>query len=145
MFTPRDQMMALAAAGGAGGFGLRTTPPSRAASPASAPRLPAYLNGLERHLTRHWRPLAARIERWFAARDLAPDLAEDIGSACWFRGFGTMLALGAAAVFFWPDFAPLQAAPLTALDSAATDEFRVQGIRPLAYGADNGQIGRAHV
>lgn len=139
MFTPRDQMMALAAAGGAGGFGLRTTPPSRAASPAGASRLPAYLNGLERHLTRHWRPLAARIERWFAARDLAPDLAEDIGSARWFRGFGTMLALGAAAVFFWPDFAPLQAAPLTVLDSAATDEFRVQGIRPLAYGADNGR------
>ncbi len=50
-----------------------------------------------------------------------------------------MLALGAAAVLSWPNFAPLQAAPLTVLDDSARDELRVQGLRPLTYGADNGR------
>jgi len=135
VFTPRDQMMAFAgtSAGvsGGSGFGLRTAPPP-------APQTDAILNSTKMHLGAPTRTITAAIERWCAAKDLAPDLAEDIGSARWFRGFGTMLALGAAAVLMWPNFAPLQAAPLTALDESSIDEFRVQGIRPLSLGADNG-------
>lgn len=40
--------------------------------------------------------------------DLAPDLAQNIGSGTWFRGLGTMLGLGAVALLLWPDFAPLR-------------------------------------
>ncbi|MCX7285709.1 MAG: M23 family metallopeptidase [Novosphingobium sp.] len=132
MFTPRDQMMAFAGAGGGSGFGQRT-------APVPVPAAAAVPNSTKMHLRAPARTLTAAIERWFAANDPATDLAEDIGSARWFRGFGTMLGLGAAAVLMWPDFAPLQAAPLTALDEAAVDEFRVQGIRPLGMGADNGR------
>lgn len=128
MFTPRDQMMAFAGAGGAAGFGLRTAAPRVPDLPPSPP--PA---------TDRWSTARARIEQWFAAREIAPDLAEDVGSARWFRGFSTMLTLGAAALLSWPSFAPLQAAPLTVLDDAARDELRVQGLRPLGAGADNGR------
>ncbi|WP_370521613.1 peptidoglycan DD-metalloendopeptidase family protein [Novosphingobium sp. ERN07] len=136
VFTPRDQMLAFAGAGGGSGFGLRTTPPIAS---ESAPESNAVLNSTKMHLGALRRNLVTPIERWCAAKDLAPDLAEDIGSARWFRSFGTMLGLGTAAVLMWPSFAPLQAAPLTALDESAVDEFRVQGIRPLSLGADNGR------
>lgn len=87
-----------------------------------------------------------RFEAWrlgVSARidtiDMAPDLARDIGSARWFRGFGTMLALGAVAFAFWPEFAPLQAAPPMEIDAPARDEYRSQMIMPLALGADSGR------
>ncbi|OGS52084.1 MAG: hypothetical protein A3J40_03760 [Erythrobacter sp. RIFCSPHIGHO2_12_FULL_63_10] len=70
--------------------------------------------------------------------DLAPDLAQDIGSRRWFRGFGTMLCLGAAALAFWPDFAALEARPAMAIDGQVRDEFRSQMIMPLALGGDSG-------
>ncbi|KPF92451.1 hypothetical protein IP81_06105 [Novosphingobium sp. AAP83] len=129
-------MMAFAGTGAAQGFGLRNAPPRVPESP----RLPEP----EPELVQTFRlsrsnGLHARVERWFARNDLVADLAEDIGSARWFRGFGTMLGLGAAAVMFWPTFAPLQAAPITVLDDQARDEFRVQGLRPLAFGAGNGR------
>ncbi|MEM8726736.1 MAG: M23 family peptidase, partial [Pseudomonadota bacterium] len=38
---------------------------------------------------------------WLDGLDLAPDLAENIGSRRWFRGLGTMLGLGAVALAFW--------------------------------------------
>jgi len=139
VFTPRDQMMALAGAGG-GGFGQRTTPlPLRAANPEAAPVRPDRIAQALTALASQWSRIVVPAERWFARADLAPDLAEDIGSARWFRGFATMLGLGAAAVLMWPSFAPLQAAPLTMIDDAARDEFRVSGIRPLALGADSGR------
>lgn len=134
MFTPRDQMMAFAGGGGAQSFGLRTAPIVAPAPPEPRPSFPG-----RNRIAPHWRVACGRIERWFASRDLVPDLAEDIGSARWFRGFGTMLALGGAAVLLWPSFAPLAAAPTTVLDEPARDELRVQGLRPLAYGADNGR------
>ena len=132
MFTPQDQMMAFAGAGGAPRFGVRTAPPR-------APVAPTRSDLLLARVAPRWNAACARIERWFAKRDLVPDLAEDIGSLRWFRGFGTMLALGGAAVLLWPSFAPLSAAPMTVLDHAARDELRVQGLRPLGYGADNGR------
>ncbi|MDD3798699.1 MAG: M23 family metallopeptidase [Novosphingobium sp.] len=96
------------------------------------------------------RPLAERVaERlagWKAAAfariealDFAPDLAEDIGSARWFRGLGTLVGLAAVALAFWPDFAPLEAAPAMHIDGEARDEFRSQMIMPLALGGDSGR------
>lgn len=74
-----------------------------------------------------------------AEYDLAPDLAENIGSRKWFRGLGTMIGLGALAVAAWPDFAPLEARPSIEFDQTVRDEFRSQMITPLALGADSGR------
>jgi murein DD-endopeptidase MepM/ murein hydrolase activator NlpD len=78
-------------------------------------------------------------ERWFGGLDMAPDLAEDIGSRRWFRGLGTMLGLGALAFAFWPDFTPVEARPAMPSSDIVRDEFRSQMITPLALGADNGR------
>lgn len=92
------------------------------------------------------RSLADRFEEWRLGLsdtldkiDFAPDLAEQIGSRRWFRGFGTFVGLSALALAFWPNFAPLEAAPAMALDGGARDEFRSQMILPLALGADSGR------
>ena len=70
--------------------------------------------------------------------DLAPDLAENIGSARWFRGAATFLSLSAVALAFWPDFSPVEAAPALRLDEQAREEFRSQTIMPLGLGGDTG-------
>ncbi|WP_374282376.1 M23 family metallopeptidase [Novosphingobium sp.] len=70
--------------------------------------------------------------------DLAPDLAEDIGSRRWFRGLGTMLGLALCALSFWPDFTAITAPPAMPLDARQRDEFRSQTIAPLALGGDSG-------
>ena len=79
------------------------------------------------------------LARRLAAIDWTPDLAQNIGSRRWFRGLGTMIALGFAAVAFWPGVAPVAAAPSMRLDNAERDELRSQMISPLAYGADSGR------
>ena len=79
--------------------------------------------------------MSARLDRL----DLAPSLAENIGSSRWWRGLATMLGLGAAAVSFWPDLAPLEAAPAMPLDAAVRDELRSYSIMPLALGSDSGR------
>ncbi|HYD24659.1 MAG TPA: M23 family metallopeptidase [Croceibacterium sp.] len=91
-------------------------------------------------------PLANRYGEWrertsarLAALDLVPDLAQDVGSRRWLRGAGTLLALSALALASWPEFAPLQAAPLMAIDDPVRDEFRSQMIMPLALGGDSGR------
>lgn len=82
-----------------------------------------------------WRlSVSERIDRF----DLAPDLACNIGSRRWFRGLGTMFALAAIAVAFWPDLSSLQAAPAMHVDQRAQDEFRSRTITPLALGGDSG-------
>lgn len=95
---------------------------------ALAPTLAARANRLRQRLT-------ARI----AALDIAYDLAEEIGSARWFRGLGTMLGLGLAASLFWPDTSAVAAPPAMPLDSVQRDEFRSQMILPLALGGDSGR------
>jgi murein DD-endopeptidase MepM/ murein hydrolase activator NlpD len=77
--------------------------------------------------------------RWFDSLDLAPDLAEDIGSRRWFRGLGTMVGLGALALAFWPDLTPLEARPAMPQDEEVHSELRSQMILPLALGADSGR------
>lgn len=88
----------------------------------------------------------ARYEAWrldvsrrIARLDLAPDLAEDIGSRRWLRGLGTMVGLGAVALAFWPDLTPLEARAAMPQDAAVQSELRSQMILPLALGADSGR------
>ncbi|BDI59783.1 M23 family metallopeptidase [Qipengyuania nanhaisediminis] len=90
-----------------------------------------------------WR---ARYDEWkiaaedrIAALDLAPDLAENIGSRRWFRGLGTMVLLGAIALAFWPSMAPLEARSAMPGGEDIRDEFRSQMIMPLALGGDSGR------
>lgn len=71
--------------------------------------------------------------------DIAPDLAEDIGSGRWFRGVVTMVGLGAVALAFWPSLTPLEARAAMPEGEEIRDEFRSQMIMPLAYGADSGR------
>ncbi len=90
-----------------------------------------------------WREKWHHWKLWIEAHchrlDLAPDLAEDIGSARWLRGLGTMLGLAVAALSFWPDFSTVEAATALPSDPATRDEFRSQMIMPLALGADSGR------
>ncbi|WP_255573865.1 M23 family metallopeptidase [Erythrobacter sp. SCSIO 43205] len=88
----------------------------------------------------------ARYDEWklsvsnrLADYDLVPDLAEDIGSRRWLRGFATMVVLGALALAFWPSFTPLQARSAIPEGEEIRDEFRSQMILPLALGADSGR------
>ncbi|MEZ5744230.1 MAG: M23 family metallopeptidase [Sphingomonadaceae bacterium] len=85
------------------------------------------------------RSLRDSIETRCHAVDLAPDLAEDIGSGRWFRGLGTMLGLGLVAVSFWPDLTAVEAATAMPVDREVRDEFRSQMIMPLALGSDSGR------
>ena len=97
-------------------------------------------------LTRRIASLAERYGEWrerasvrLAAVDLVPDLAQDIGSGRWLRGAGTLLGLSAIALAGWPGFAPVEAAPLMAIDDPVRVEFRSQLFMPLALGADSGR------
>ena len=97
-------------------------------------------------MLRRARGLAERFEQWrlglserLEKVDWTPDLAEGIGSRRWFRGFLTMIGLGALAFAFWPSFAPLEAAPTMRMGSEQRDEFRSQMIMPLALGGDSGR------
>lgn len=92
------------------------------------------------------RGVTEKLDMWrfdmsekLGAMDLAPDLAEAIGSRRWFRGLGTMVGLSALALAMWPDFSPLVAAPSVQVDDTVRDEFRSQMIMPLALGADSGR------
>ena len=90
-----------------------------------------------------WRAGLAQGRAWIEAQsrriDLAPDLAQDIGSARWLRGFATLLGLSFAALSFWPDFSAVEAATTPLGDPATRDEFRSQMIMPLAFGSDSGR------
>ncbi|MBE5074354.1 M23 family metallopeptidase [Erythrobacteraceae bacterium E2-1 Yellow Sea] len=90
------------------------------------------------HYAQRFRTWRDRTSEQLGQLDLAPDLAQNIGSGRWFRGLGTMLGLGVVALAFWPDFSALEARPAMNLDDSARDEFRSQMIMPLALGADNG-------
>jgi len=106
-------------------------------APLSPPQ-PTFRESLH-PLARRWDAVCRRVEAWAAKRSLAPDLAEHVGSASWFRGLGLLVGLIVIALMFWPRFAPLEAAPLVALDETAQREFRAQSVRPYAFGAAQGR------
>jgi murein DD-endopeptidase MepM/ murein hydrolase activator NlpD len=83
-----------------------------------------------------WREHASQ---WLSGLDLAPDLAEDIGSRRWLRGAATLIVLSGAAIMAWPGYSSVEAAPAMAIDSEVRDEFRSQMIMPLALGGDSGR------
>ena len=83
-----------------------------------------------------WRQRIAAFE-WHLV-DWAPDLAEEIGSRRWLRGFATLGALMLTALAFWPNF-ELQAAGSVHGDGAVRDEYRSQMIMPLGLGGDSGR------
>ncbi|MEM9084968.1 MAG: peptidoglycan DD-metalloendopeptidase family protein [Pseudomonadota bacterium] len=83
-----------------------------------------------------WKLSAAH---WLESFELAPDLAQNIGSPRWIRGFLTMIGLGAVAFAFWPDFTRLEARPAMPSDISVQREFRSHAISPLALGADTGR------
>jgi murein DD-endopeptidase MepM/ murein hydrolase activator NlpD len=90
--------------------------------------------------------LSMRVAAWKSAvearchlLDLAPDLAEEIGSKRWFRGLGTMMGLCAVAISLWPDFSAVEAAATVSADADVRDEYRSQMILPLAHGGDSGR------
>ncbi len=111
----------------------KLAPPSRAAE-ARRKLHESFAAFGERY--EEWRCAASR---WFAGFDLAPDLAEDIGSRRWMRGLGTMVSLGALALALWPDMTPLEARPAMPEGEAIRNELRSQMILPLALGADSGR------
>lgn len=108
-----------------------------AAAPAAAAALPdaALPQGLGRRLAGHGKALIDH----FNSPSWAPDLAEDIGSAEWFRGLGTMLGLTLLALSLGPGSSAIAASPTMPLDSNAREEFRSQMIQPLALGGDTGR------
>ena len=107
-----------------------------AAAPAAVPLPEADLpQGLGRRLAGHGKALIDH----FNSPAWAPDLAEDIGSAEWFRGLGTMLGLTLLALSLGPDSSAVAASPTLPLDSTAREEFRSQMIQPLALGGDTGR------
>jgi murein DD-endopeptidase MepM/ murein hydrolase activator NlpD len=83
-----------------------------------------------------WRArTSVKLSEW----DLAPDLAQHIGSRRWLRGAFTLVGLTAVALAAWPGFSPVEAAPAMRIDDRVRDEFRSQMIMPLALGADSGR------
>ena len=129
MFKGRDQLEAghggpaAAAAVLSHAFALPDAPPASPSPP------------LSQRLAARRRKLDLRLARL----DWTPDLAEDIGSARWFRGLATLFGLSVLALSFWPDFSSLEAASPPPLSGAERDEFRSQMIMPLALGADSGR------
>lgn len=121
------------AAGGAEGA------PAQLASTQIVAATAAPSAGIHRGLAGRYNAWRQRLSDRLATVDLAPDLGRDIGSRRWLRGAGTLLGLSALAVAGWPDFAPVLAAPVMAIDDPVRDEFRSQMIMPLALGADSGR------
>lgn len=109
-----------------------------APDPAPGPRLPLHRRALSA-IAERIANLRASASHFCNSVNIAPDLAQDIGSRTWFRGLGTLIVLSGIALAFWPDFAPLRAAPPLRMDESARDEFRSQMIMPLALGGDSGR------
>lgn len=129
MFTSRE---ALETGGGTASLGLRLAQ-GGALRPSAGPQ--AVRRGPLHWLDRLRLDWSLRLAR----ADWTPDLAEEIGSASWFRGLGTLFGLSALALSFLPDFTTIAAPPAMPLDAAAREEFRSAAIRPLAMGSDTGR------
>lgn len=140
MFKSREQL--------AGRFGAREAFAPAHAAPAAlslAHAIPAEHAPLKlrRGKRKDWRQIAheLRYDHLPALRDIdwVPDLALDIGSRRWLRGMATMVGLASVALFFWPSFDAVEAAPAMRVEGRIRDEFRSQMIMPLALGGDSGR------
>ena len=109
-----------------------------APDPAPVPKPPFHVRAKE-HLTAKLSDWRRSTAHFLNSVDLAPDLAQDIGSRTWFRGVGTLVVLSGVALAFWPNFSPLEAAPAVRIDTSERDEYRSQMIMPLALGGDSGR------
>ncbi|MEP0390571.1 MAG: peptidoglycan DD-metalloendopeptidase family protein [Erythrobacter sp.] len=145
---PRQGSFALtdfdAAKGGMDEETARSFAPVLANSMKAAP--PTGSRKMKRQVLARVQGWRERYDEWklgisdkFESFDLAPDLAENIGSRRWFRGLGTMVLLGAVALAFWPSLTPLEARAAIPEGEDIRDEFRSQMIMPLALGADSGR------
>ena len=132
LFKGRDQLEA--GHGGPAALAAALTHAQIAQPLAETPAEPAQPT-----LSERLDALRIRLEVRLARADWTPDLADEIGSARWFRGLATMLGLSVLALSFWPDLSALEAAQPAPLKSAERDEFRSQMIMPLALGADSGR------
>jgi len=83
--------------------------------------------------------LAARVGGVLRGLDFAPDLAEEIGTARWYRGLGVMLGGIGFALAMWPGIATIEMSQPQTIDARAQDEWRSQTVQPLLYGGDTGQ------
>ncbi|MBB3954470.1 M23 family metallopeptidase [Novosphingobium sediminicola] len=83
--------------------------------------------------------LAARMKAGLRGFDFATDLAEDIGTAGWYRGLGVMLGGIGLALALWPGIATGPTIPSQPMDATAREQWRSQTVQPLLYGGDTGQ------
>lgn len=83
--------------------------------------------------------LAARMQRALRGFDFATDLAEEIGTARWYRGLGLMLGGIGLAVALWPGIGGGPVIASQPMDAIAREQWRSQTVQPLLYGGDTGQ------
>ena len=92
----------------------------------------AMTTSLRQTPERSWREKLAEL-------DLVPDLGEDIGSARWFRGLGSLTLLSVFALALLPDFGPVYGAQPPVQTETEFEEARAQMIMPIAFGSDSGK------
>ena len=78
------------------------------------------------------RPMAPRRSRFDFTAHIALDLAEDIGTARWWRGLALLAALTALALAFWPRLTLPDAAPPQRLTRAEALLYGADLVPPLA-------------
>ncbi|MBS0255496.1 MAG: M23 family metallopeptidase [Proteobacteria bacterium] len=83
-------------------------------------------------------PAPRPLRDWPERFDIAIDLAEEIGTPRWYRGFALLLALIAMALACWPRLAPPPRTPAR-LDGMAREELRFRELLPLAQGSPAGR------
>ena len=110
--------------------------PGAAGGGAALPYRPALVRPLQPPRSFGTRTTPPPARREF---DLVVDLGVRIGSATWFRGAATCLALCSAAWMLAPGFDPIPAAAAAPLPADKWEEVRALGISPLALGADTGR------
>lgn len=136
MFAPRDDLAFTPVISSGVTFGR-----AGLVRPVATPVVPSEPDWRTRTdpLARHWAGLCRWVEQACAARPLAVDLAEDIGSAHWLRGLATLVLLIAGACLLCPGFHDLPALSGAALDEAQQRELRALAIAPWRDGARQGR------
>ena len=104
----------------------------RAPAPPRIPLLRAPLHHPVRHVAKGFSERLAEL-------DLVADLATNIGSLEWCRGFALCAALCYSAYSFAPGLEPVVGAAPRPMADAQWEQARALSIAPLAYGADTGR------